>query len=211
MPEQRPVTWNAVYSYWDLYMDTGPQILNRPIVPKRIHVERNNDQKLIYGYCWLSRSDFARQKKQMQDSSSYFYLPRSPGGKGAVHTLRMLIDAQDEQERAAIWIYTFLHTAISRIGRSENLKHAIELMDASQSFLMKRFNPWPIQAKRLLPALFINRNIYPGTNFDSIYPTIELARLNAALTLYEYVPVLYTSLPPGEQIRESPVRQRPLR
>ena len=47
--------------------------------------------------------------------------------------------------------------------------------------------------KKLVPEILINDNIYSETQFNTIHAVIELARLNAAMILKEYVPILYMS------------------
>jgi len=61
--------------------------------------------------------------------------------------------------------------------------------------------------KKLVPEIFIPYCIYDEANFYSISAVIELARMNATMTLYEYVPILNTSLEDGEKAPDHSVKK----
>ncbi len=65
---------------------------------------------------------------------------------------------------------------------------------------------WHHSMKKLVPEIFINHNIYLETEFNTINAILELARLNAAMVLYEYVPILYASPELGEELPDVGVR-----
>ena len=101
------ISWEEIYRYWSLYADRGPVILNEPIRPTEIHVDFKRPDTYIYGYDWLSREEYLCRKKTIEKNPTEFLYFTQPTNKGTIHTLRMLMDAKDDEERAAIWIYAF--------------------------------------------------------------------------------------------------------
>ena len=61
--------------------------------------------------------------------------------------------------------------------------------------------------RKLVPEVYINHSLYLDTEFHSINAVVELARLNSALVLYEYVPILYSSLEKREKLPDYSVRR----
>jgi len=120
-----------------------------------------------------------------------------PTNKGTIHTLNMLINSANDEERAAIWIYTFAREVLEHNADGNIKKYAHQLCDASSGFLSQRYYLWHHAMRKLIPEIFINYNVYMKTEFSTIDAVIELARINAALILHEYVPILYSSLKKG--------------
>lgn len=199
-------TWNDIYKYWKLYSNYGPAILKAPINPVEIHVNMHDEGMFFYGYDWLSRNEYYERKRIIEETPSEFFYFTKATNKGTVHTLNMLLEAKDEEESAAIWIYAFTKELIDKHETGNMYKYLRQLNNASRDFLYDRFYFWHHAMKGLVPEIFINYNIYLETQFNSINAIIELTRLNAALVLYEYVPILYSSLEFGERRKVDTVR-----
>jgi len=203
--ELETVTWDEVYKQWKLYADCGPTIMNTPISLAEIHISYDNEMEEIYGYDWLRKEYYEQRKEFVEKNPINFLYFIQPTNKGTIHTIRMLVDAHDEEERAAIWLYAFasdiLNGYFGKLGR-----YASQLQMAAWKFLSKRFYMWHHAMRKLVPEIFINSNIYEDTQFSSINAVIELARLNAALIRYEYVPIVYSSLEPGKKMEDYSLR-----
>jgi hypothetical protein len=201
------VSWDEIYDYWRLYSRYGPSILNQPISPIEIYVDFNKHDGTFYGYDWLTLEEYESRKATIENNIVQFlYFTRSTN-KGTIHTLNMLIDSVDDEERAAIWIYSFAKEISDYHNQGNINRYAYELLRASQDFLSRHFYMWHHAMKKLVPEIFISHNVYSGTDFSTINAVIELARLNAAIVLQEYVPILYTSLEPGEEVPDIGLRR----
>ncbi|MBS5480311.1 MAG: hypothetical protein KHX46_04115 [Clostridiales bacterium] len=200
------ISWEEIYRYWSLYADRGPVILNEPIRPTEIHVDFKRPDTYIYGYDWLSREEYLCRKKTIEKNPTEFLYFTQPTNKGTIHTLRMLMDAKDDEERAAIWIYAFAKELSDMCCRGIT-QYLYPLCTAASQFLSERYYLWHHAMKRLVPEVFINHALYSETEFRSFNAVIELVRLNAALLLHEYVPILYSSLEPGEHKADYSVRR----
>ncbi|MEA4830877.1 MAG: hypothetical protein VB121_12970 [Enterococcus thailandicus] len=206
MQDLPQASWENIYGHWKLCATSGPAVFNAPINPVEIHVDLRDENTIFYGYDWLTRSELYKRKEIIEKNPSEFLYFTQPTNKGTIHTLSMLMEAKDEEESAAIWIYAFAkELADTNVGGNIG-RYAYQLCDASRDFLSNHYYLWHHAMKKLVPELFINYNIYLETQFHSIEAIIELARLNAALVLYEYVPILYSSLKPGERRANYTVR-----
>ena len=192
------LTWEEVFNSWNLYRYSGPTVLNSPIVPKELFVDYEREKGVFYGYDWLTNAEYTSRCNAIQNNPTQFLYFTKPTNKGTVHTLNMLIDSISDEERAAIWIYTFSKELQNDHPKGNLLKYAYQLEDITSNFLSHKFYFWHHAMKKLIPEVYFNHNIYMDTQFSSYRAVIELARINAALLLYEYVPILYTSLKPGE-------------
>lgn len=199
-------SWEEIYEYWRLYEPWEPNIMSSVIEPIEIHVDQYDKGTYFYGYDWLSQYDFEKRKETIEKNLTQFLYFTKPTNKGTMHTLRMLVDAIDDEERAAIWIYAFSKELSNMHFGGNNNRYSLQLCYATQKFLGERFYLWHHLMKKLVPELYINQTLFSETEFNSIYPVIELARLNAALVLHEYIPVLYSSLKPGERLQDYSIR-----
>lgn len=206
MRELPKTSWEEIYKYWDLYCPYGPTILNSPITPVEIHVDYSKENGVFYGYDWLTRDEFYSRKHTVESNVAQFLYFTKPTNKGTIHTLNMLINSNSDEERAAVWIYAFAKELLDNRAEGNAPAYAYQLCDATRDFIAQNFYLWHHAMKKLVPEIFIQHNIYLETEFHSIKAIIELARLNAALILYEYVPVLYTSLKTGETLPDYSVR-----
>lgn len=205
MQNKSQVSWNEIYQHWKIYAHSGPVILNSPINLKEIHVDFPEHEGIFYGYDWLTRSEYMHRKELIEKDLVQFLYFTKPTNKGTMQTLQMLMEAKDDEERATIWIYAFAKELSDRASGS-TLRFAYQLCDASLEFLSKRFYLWHHAMKKLVPEIYIDYSVYAETAFSSVNVIIDLARLNAALVLHEYVPILYTSLKPGERKADYTVR-----
>ncbi|MCH3971743.1 MAG: hypothetical protein LKE53_03065 [Oscillospiraceae bacterium] len=194
MENSSEVSWEKVYECWKVQAAGGPAVLNAPVSLAELHVPFEEENSIFYGYDWLSREEYFRRKETMQKDMPAFLHDTKATNQGTVYTLQMLLDTKDDEERAAVWIYAFAKDVSCSQNRSLR-RYAYQLCDVSMEFLLERFFVWQRSMQKLLPTAFFCENAGPKTRFHSIEAVVELARLNAALLLCEYVPILYSSLP----------------
>lgn len=186
----KSMSWEEIYDYWCIYSNYGPSILKEPILPVEMYINFGNMKRIFYGYDWLSLKQYDDRKSMISDNLQQFLYFTKPTNKGTIHTLNMLVNSANEEEQAAIWLYTFSKEIVDRETRGNIGKYAYELCRISLSHLEPHFFLWHSAMKKLVPEILINHNIYSETEFHSLYAVVELARLNAAMILQEYVPIL---------------------
>ena len=199
------ITWPEIFKSWSVGTFSGPAVLEAPVRPVEVPVKYEEPGHYFYGYDWLSRAEYDQRRELIErDPAAFLYFTKATN-KGTIHTLQMLTEAKDDEERAAVWIAAFAKE-IRDSGDRAAWRYADQLGRASEAFLRERFSLWHHAMRQLVPAVFVNCTLQEGSVFSSVYGMIELARLNAALILREYVPVLYTSLPAGERLPDHTVR-----
>ena len=119
------VTWKEVYEYWRLYSMYGSSILNSPIEPIEIFVDYPNRESVFYGYDWLTRDRYYARKSTIENNVNQFLYFTEPTNKGTIHTLNMLVNSISDEERAAIWIYTFAKEISEKHGAGNSHKYCI--------------------------------------------------------------------------------------
>lgn len=196
MNKTENLTWEEVYRYWQASSWNGPSVIKEPVEPVEIHIDWKKSGS-FYGYDWLSRREFEQRKQTIENDLIHFLYFTKSTNKGTIHTLNMLIDAKSDEERAAIWIYSYAKELSDMQIQGDAYRYARQLCSLAWSFLWERFDMWHHAMKKLIPQIFTNHDIFDNTEFESVRTVVELARLNAALVMHEYVPVLYTSLAPG--------------
>lgn len=203
------ISWEKLYAGWKLYSRSAPQILSLPITPSEIHMDYDNTQGSIYGYDWLPQAVYEQYKELFATHGAGALYRIQPTNKGTLHTLNMLIHSQNDEERAAIWLYAYAKEILfdHSIHTSSIGGYAHQICNAASEFLSQHYYMWHHAMSRLVPELFTNWHLLADTDFHSLQAVIELARLNASLILYEYIPVVYSSLPPGETVPKYSVRR----
>ena len=208
-------SWEEIYEFWTEHNCIGPPVLKKPIELVEVRVNPHRDGDDYYWYDWLSSDEYKSRTKLIEADPSRFSDIRRPTNRGTIHTLRMLIDAKTDEERAAIWMYAFAKEVYASASSGNPMRLAMNLCDAAEEYLSPRFVLWHPNMKKLVPRVFVYYRMYREAEPSSIeaaleYPrsikeprsietVVELARLNAALVLHECVPMLYTSLGKGVQ------------
>ncbi len=79
------------------------EILSEPITAESIFVVYNQEG-YIYGFDWLQNKAAQARKELIEKDPLEFLYFTHPTNKGTIQTAEMLVDAQNEEELAAIWI-----------------------------------------------------------------------------------------------------------
>jgi len=100
-------TWEEIYKHWELYSHYGPSVLIEPIVPVEVHIDYDPRNGIFYGYDWISNDNYVARKELIEKNLTEFIYFTKPTNIGTIHTLNMLVHSENDEERAAIWIYAF--------------------------------------------------------------------------------------------------------
>lgn len=191
------IKWKEVYSLWEYGTYRFPELLTDPIPVETVFVDYNREG-YIYGFDWLSNED-ARRRKQLieKDPLSFLYFTR-PSNKGTVQTAEMLVNAQDKEEQAAIWIAaTAKELSGDKYGNSI-WRYANLLETAAWEFLETRYYLWHHAMKRLVPDIMIPRAVLENIKCEDVGPVIGLIQMNTILLKSTWSVLRYTSLKDGD-------------
>jgi len=154
-----------------------------------------NQEGYIYGFDCLQNKD-ARTRKELieKDPIELLYFTR-PTNKGTIHTAEMLMTAQDEEERAAIWIAaTAKELCECRYGNGIG-RYAGILHTAACEFLQTRYYLWHHAMKRLVPEILISPSVLESLAFcKDASPVIGLVQMNTVLLKSSWIILNYSSL-----------------
>lgn len=98
----KQMKWENVYELWKKGSYQFPQILTTPMSAESIFIEYKQDG-YIYGYDWLENTKVQKRKQLIEENFIGFMYFTEPTNKGTIQTAEMLVEAQDEEERAAIF------------------------------------------------------------------------------------------------------------
>lgn len=191
------IKWKEVYSLWEYGTYGFPELLTDPIPVETVFVDYNREG-YIYGFDWLSNED-ARRRKQLieKDPLSFLYFTR-PSNKGTIQTAEMLVNAQDKEEQAAIWIAaTAKELSGGKYGNSI-WRYANLLETAAWEFLETRYYLWHHAMKRLVPDIMIPRAVLENIKCENVEPVIGLIQMNTILLKSTWSVLRYTSLKDGD-------------
>ena len=97
------IKWEDVYQSWKSESWRFYEWLSSPMPFETIFVEYNIEG-YIYGYDWLENTEAMKRKSLIEKNPTDFLYFTKPTNKGTIQTAGMLVEAQDEEEIAAIWI-----------------------------------------------------------------------------------------------------------
>ena len=148
----KQMNWETVYKLWRHGCYQFSNILSSPVNAETIFVEYKQDG-YIYGYDWLENTDIPARKQLSEKNPLGFLLFSKPSNKGTIQTAEMLIDAQTEEELAAIWIAATAKELSEYRINNGIARYSDMLHIAACSFLRNRYYLWHHAMKRLVMAL----------------------------------------------------------
>lgn len=95
--------WENVYELWQRERYYIPKVLTDHVSVETVFVEYKQNG-YIYGYDWLKAEDAQKRKQLIENNPIEFLHFTKPTNKGTIQTAEMLMEAQSEEELAAIWI-----------------------------------------------------------------------------------------------------------
>ena len=191
------MTWDKIYELWRYEQYMFADMATAPLSAEEVYVEYNKDG-YIYGYDWLEkRKAFDRKNLISERPMEFLYFTR-PSNKGTIHTAEMLIEAETDEERAAIWIAATAKELRDYQGIHTITRYADEAYYAACKFLEKRFYTWHHAMRKLVPEIMIPYSVLDSLSCKSMEPVIGLIQMNTILIKSSYTILRYTSLKDGE-------------
>lgn len=188
-----PMNWKSIYELWKMGRIQFPELLSSPVSAETVFVEYKQDG-YIYGYDWLENTEASKRKQLIKKAPTQFLYFTQPTNKGTIQTAEMLVDAQNEEELAAIWIAaTARELAAFRIGNGIGLC-ADMLYFSACGFLKTRYYLWHHAMKRLVPKILIPSSVLENMTCKDTEPMIGLIQMNTVLLKNTWSILRYTSL-----------------
>lgn len=189
--------WETVYDLWRRGSYYFPQALTSPVSAETVFVEYKQDG-YFYGYDWLEAEAAQGRKQLIKNNPIEFLYFTKPSNKGTIQTAEMLIEAQNEEELAAIWIAaTAKELSEYTIGNGVR-PYAHRLHMAACEFLKIRYALWHHAMKRLVPDILIPSSVLENIVCKEAEPVMGLIQMNAALLKSTWSILRYSSLEDGE-------------
>lgn len=195
MTEQ--IKWAQVYEIWENINYESYElsdILKAPLNFKTLYAENVRMSTLDpYEYIWLSNKDALSSCRKITDNPTQKFYFEHPY-KGTAHTAKMLIEAKDEEEAAAVWIAA---TAVELLecDLKGNINRLIyPLKSVALGFLKTKYFLWHHSMKQLVPTILIPRSILKKLEGEDIEPIIRIIQMNTVLLKNNWEIIRYTSL-----------------
>ena len=189
--------WKDVYELWKRSCYSFPQTLTDPVSAETIFIKYERDG-YIYGYDWLDAVEAQERKRIIKANPIEFLYFTKPTNKGTIQTAEMLIEARNEEERAAIWIAATAHELSEHMIGNDVGQYADILYMAAYEFLNPRYYLWHHAMKRLVPKIMIPSSILSNIICKDAKPVMQLIQINTILLKSTWNILRYTSLKDDE-------------
>lgn len=199
--------WEDAYKLWEDGCYEFPEILQAPVDAETVFVEYDAKDCYLYGYDWL-QNDMAQGRKQLiQKNPIGFVLFTKPSNKGTIQTAEMLVEAQSDEERAAVWIAATAEELSRRRVDNNIWRYCDALHMAACEFLRDRYTLWHHAMRGLVPEILIPRSVLNNIACKDAEPVMGLIQMNTVLLKGTWTILRYSSLKDG-RLPESHCRIR---
>lgn len=188
--------WKDIYKLWKLEGFSFSESLSTPVSVETIFVKYHQDG-YIFGYDWLKSSEAVNRKLLIEQHPEEFLYFTKPTNKGTIQTAEMLVDAQSEEERAAIWIAATAKELYESSCGNGIGPYAHLLYLAACDFLKTRYYLWHHAMRGLVPEIVIPPSILDSIVCKDAAPVIGLILMNTALVKNDWRILRYSSLADG--------------
>lgn len=196
---QKEMKWEDVYQLWEQGSYYFPKDLTAPLTAERVFVEYDYKGRYFYGYDWLEKEEAETRKTLIKNNPVEFICFTQPSNKGTIQTAEMLIESQDEEERAAIWIAATAKELESFESNRDLWCYANALQMAAYSFLKDRYYLWHHAMRKLVPYLIIPPSVRKSMACKDASSVIGLIQMNTMLLRNSWTILLYSSLEEGKE------------
>jgi hypothetical protein len=189
-------TWEEIYKEWN-YMSYHIPIINEKLHVNKIKVNQwNREHEYFYGLDWMLNEDFEDRTNYVAEQTTMFMMNGECLNKGTLTTLRYLVDAEDKETRAAIWIYAFIRDVLEyhlENWRGEAYRIAYAVETAARIYLQGKGMEWHHAMKKLLPDIYFTHTILEAVNIEDKRIVLELVAMTVDYIHMHYKVAEYDS------------------
>lgn len=191
------MTWQEAYKLWNDGCYYFPELRSAPVTVEAVFVEYEGEG-YFYGFDWL-QNDMAQERKMLIEKNpvGFLYLTK-PSNKGTIRTAEMLVEAQSDEERAAVWIASTAKELSEYGGGNSVRRYASRLHIAACEFLKDRYYLWHHAMKRLVPEIMTPLSVLDTIVCNDAEPVMGLIQMNTAFLKSTWTILRYSSLKDGE-------------
>lgn len=191
-------TWKEIYKDWGFEADRLP-IINEKLVVNEIPIENfKRPDEALYGLDWIQNELFASRTEGIKENPHGFLLFGDSLNKGTLTTLQYLVMADDQETRAAIWIYAFLRDVLQyRLDswRGDVYRIASAMQSAAFSILREKNLVWHHSMRKLMPEICFSRILLDSIKIEDKSEVMELIALAVDYVIMHYKVAWYDSRP----------------
>lgn len=186
------IAWEDIYTVWRYQSENFPENPSAPIKAEPIFV-KNKEDNYIYGFDWVDNKE-AKDRKHLisQDPVAFLALAKQTG-KGIIQTAEMLLEARNDEERAAIWIAATAKELVKYDLNVEISFYANMLFESACDFLKNKYRLWNEYRKHLIPDIIIPKTLLNNIECQNIIPIVGLIQVNTLLIKSTYSMLHYYS------------------
>lgn len=189
--------WENIYEFWKMGRYHFPLLLFSPVSVETVFVEYKQDG-YIYGYDWIENVAADERKQLIKKNPIEFLYFSKPTNKGTIQTAEMLIEAQDEEELAAIWIAATAKELSECSAGNDVRRCAAMLYSETCDFLKTRYYLWHHAMRRLVLTLLIPSSVLESIRGENVETVIGLIQMNTMMLKSNWSILRYSSLKKGE-------------
>lgn len=200
------LTWKTIYKYWQVHSDWDfEKNLARPLIFKNEFLSVDDELSTSFDYSWCAPEKLKEHVAAISEQLRGGYAHSEHRYKGVSHTLELLATAQNDEERAALWIYAHSHDFLKRNVSASAFQYLSEIYEVAEAFLRKRFI---LRYKKadFVHKLFITGHVLNATEFSGFEPLLHLIMANTEMIRKNYIPVFVCTnkngIPPRFRISE---------
>ena len=191
------IKWKDAYRLWNNGCYNFPENLSKPVSAEPVFVKYEKDG-YFYGFDWLQNNMAQERKWLIQTKLLEFLYFTKPSNKGTIQTAGMLVEAQSDEERAAIWIAATAKELSECGGGNGIRRYSNTLYMASCEFLKDHYYLWHHAMKRLVPEIMIPQSVLENIVCKDAEPIMGLIQMNTVLLKSTWSILCYSSLSDDE-------------
>lgn len=189
-------TWEEIYKEWN-YIS-----YHIPTVNKKLHVNKfkvnkwERENEYFYGLDWILNENFESRINYATEQPIMFMMYGEHLNKGTLTTLQYLVDAEDKETRAAIWIYAFVRDVMEYQlenwrGEAYRISDAIKM--TAELYLKDKGMDWHHAMRKLLPDVYFTHTILNSVNIKDKRIVLELVAMAVDYIYMHYKVAEYDS------------------
>ncbi|MBS4912601.1 MAG: hypothetical protein KHZ77_00345 [Veillonella sp.] len=189
-------TWDEIYKEWE-FMAYRFSNLNEKLVVHHIQVEKlKRPDEEFYGLDWIQNEYFDSRTELIKKNPDTFLFLGDALNKGTLTTLTYLTETDDQETRAAIWIYAFLRDIVKEYGNcwsgdTKRVAKAIE--DTVLLYLRDKNIGWYHSMRKLMPEICFSQQFLKSIQTEDKGVILELVALAVNYIYMNYKVAWYDS------------------
>lgn len=187
------IEWEDIFLYWQSICEHRFPSLLDTITPYYVNLTKETVD--IFSYEWVSAESFIRETDIVIRNPDIYGKYTIQKRKATRNTLQLLCETKNRKISAALWIYVFTRHLIDGDAVSgENFALCQSVCYSASIYLKDKINIQMLSERRLLPEYYISDYFFRNCKIESFEPFIELAMVNAQMTMKCYKPVIYKTV-----------------